>query len=105
MAYKPKAYRSKSYRPKSYGAKRYHAKSVFSTRPPKAGRLPKARRPKQTFIQRSRSKGAEEKAIYHNIAGAGKGRVLRKFFELNDDDVNAIIDIVEAGIQKAIDGV
>jgi hypothetical protein len=47
--------------------------------------------------------GAEEKAIYHQVAGAGKSRVLRKFFELSDSDADAIVKLVEDSISKAID--
>lgn len=44
------------------------------------------RKPAQTFIQRSRSVGAEEKAGYHQIQGAGKSKVKRKFLGLTDAD-------------------
>lgn len=36
-----------------------------------------------TFIQRSRSVGAADKAFYHHEAGAGKSRVRRRFFDVN----------------------
>jgi hypothetical protein len=48
-----------------------------------------------TFIQRSRSVSSEQKAIYHNVTGAGKSGVKRQFFEIGDDDAKAIKDGVE----------
>jgi hypothetical protein len=45
---------------------------------------------------------SEQKAIYHQVAGAGKGRVIRSFFDLADDDVEAIVDLIDAGLARAI---
>lgn len=45
-----------------------------------------------TFIQRSRSESAEQKAIWHNVSGAGPRGILRKFFDLNDSDKQACSD-------------
>ena len=62
-----------------------------------------ARRPAAvSFRQRSRNKGAEEKAIYHQVAGAGRSRVLRKFFELSDADLDAITTRLNAGVTLAV---
>jgi hypothetical protein len=62
-----------------------------------------ARRPAAvSFRQRSRAKGAEEKAIYHQVAGAGRSRVLRKFFELSDADLDAITTRLNAGVTLAV---
>jgi len=62
-----------------------------------------ARRPAAvSFRQRSRNKGTEEKAIYHQVAGAGKSRVLRKFFELSDGDIEAIAKRLDAGVTLAV---
>lgn len=41
-----------------------------------------------TFIQRSRAVSAEQKAIWHNVTGAGKSHTLRQFLGLNDDDAS-----------------
>jgi hypothetical protein len=57
---------------------------------------------RQTFIQRSRSKGAEEKATYHQVTGAGKSRIRRRFFELSDADVDAIVKQVDRGIEEGL---
>lgn len=43
-----------------------------------------------TLIQRSRSVGAADKASYHNELGAGKRRVIRKFFGLGDEETATI---------------
>lgn len=58
----------------------------------------------ETLIQRSRALGAEEKAIFHNITGAGKSHVLREFMELNADDEDALTQIVEDGIDRLLAG-
>ncbi|MBI5561073.1 MAG: phage virion morphogenesis protein, partial [Deltaproteobacteria bacterium] len=34
--------------------------------------------------------GEAEKASFHNEQGAGKGKVIRRFFELNKDDLDAV---------------
>jgi hypothetical protein len=57
---------------------------------------------RQTMVQRSRAIGAEQKAIYHQVAGAGKSRVKREFFELDDADVAAITARLQRGIDDAV---
>jgi phage gpG-like protein len=49
-----------------------------------------------TFIQRSRSVGANDKALYHQEAG----RVLRPFFELSGEDEEAIAAAVERHLDQ-----
>ena len=50
--------------------------------------MAKARRRKgPTLIQKSRRIAPEQKALYHQVFGAGKSRVLRPFFDLNDEDL------------------
>jgi hypothetical protein len=39
-----------------------------------------------TFIQQSRAVSSEQKAIFHNIMGAGRRGVKRAFFDLNASD-------------------
>ena len=51
-----------------------------------------------TFIARSRAVSAEQKAMYHNVLGAGRRGVLRKFFDLNVSDQNALRD----GLEKLV---
>ena len=55
-----------------------------------------------TFIQRSRSVGAADKAFFHNETGAGRARVIREFFGLSDEDEAFILDRVSAFIAKEI---
>lgn len=58
----------------------------------------------RTFIQRSRSKTPAEKAAFHQIDGAGKSKVKRLFFELDNADEAAIVDRIQGGIDKALRG-
>lgn len=55
-----------------------------------------------TFIQRSREKSSEEKAFYHQIAGAGKSHVLRQFFDLSQADIDRIVQRVDEGLDLAL---
>ncbi len=52
-----------------------------------------------TFIQRSRSLGAAEKATFHQIDGAGRSHVIRRFFDLADADVVAITDRLNVALE------
>ena len=51
-----------------------------------------------TFIQRSREKAPSEKATYHQITGAGRSKVKRKFLGLTSDEEKDIE-------QRLIDGI
>ena len=42
-----------------------------------------------TFIQQSRAVSPEQKALYHQVLGAGKSRVKREFFDVNELDIEA----------------
>jgi phage gpG-like protein len=53
-----------------------------------------AKRRGPTFIQRSRAVSSAEKAAFHQIAGAGKRRIKRPFFDVTDADERAILDRV-----------
>ncbi len=55
-----------------------------------------------TLIQRSRSKGAEEKALYHNVTGAGKSKVTRKFLGLTEQEQEQIRQRVIAGMDREL---
>ena len=61
-----------------------------------------AKRPGRTLIQRSREKGAAEKATFHQIEGAGKSRVKRPFFNLTADDVTALETRVERHLEVVV---
>lgn len=56
-----------------------------------------------TFIQRSRSVGAADKAFYHQEAGAGKSRVKRQFFDLSERDIDTIQDRVDRYLGTALE--
>lgn len=52
-----------------------------------------------TLIQRSRAVGAEDKARYHDVMGAGKSRTLRKFLGLTREEA----DTVRARVARYLD--
>ncbi len=56
-----------------------------------------------TFIQRSRSESSEQKAIWHNVTGAGPRGVIREFFGLDGDDKQTITETLERLLQGRID--
>lgn len=44
----------------------------------------------RTLIQRSRAVHPAEKALFHNVTGAGKSKVKRAFFDLDASDEEAL---------------
>ena len=58
------------------------------------------RRTGPTMIQRSRGMSAEEKALYHHVAGAGKSRVKRQFFDVSESDIDDVIARVDAHLER-----
>jgi hypothetical protein len=67
----------------------------------KSARINAKRKPAspQTFIQRSRAKGAAEKATYHNITGAG-GKVKRAFLGVTKEEAEAMKRTLVTGMQR-----
>ncbi len=57
-----------------------------------------------TFIQRSRNVGAEEKAIFHNVTGAGKSHVLRPFMGLTETEQDTLTETLAEGIDRLLAG-
>lgn len=55
-----------------------------------------------TLIQQSRGISPSEKAAFHQITGAGKKHVLRKFFGLNASDEAVIVDRIDQFLAKAL---
>jgi phage gpG-like protein len=53
------------------------------------------RRAGQTLIQRSRAMRPSEKALFHNVTGAGKARTKREFFTLDASDEQALTTELE----------
>jgi hypothetical protein len=75
----------------------------FPTRKPKSTRK---RSPFSgtTFVQRSRNESSEQKAIWHNVTGAGRSHVRREFFDLTDDERQAAKDALEGLIDQRLHG-
>jgi hypothetical protein len=61
------------------------------------------RRGGPTFIARSREVSSEEKAMYHNVLGAGRRRVIRAFFGLSDDEKQVIAERVAELIRHRLE--
>ena len=60
------------------------------------------RRKGPTLIQRSRAVSPEQKAIYHVVAGAGKARVIRDFFDMNPQDEGEIVRLLGSRIDERL---
>jgi phage gpG-like protein len=53
-----------------------------------------------TLIQRSRQLRPGEKALFHNVAGAGKARTTREFFTLDASDEQALTEELGRRVQR-----
>lgn len=53
---------------------------------------------RRTLIQRSRAISPQQKAIYHNVVGAGSSRVKREFFDVSVSDLAEIAAVLETRI-------
>jgi hypothetical protein len=53
-----------------------------------------------SMVQRSRKVPAAEKAVYHQIAGAGKSRIKREFFGLTPQDMDMISALLERRLSQ-----
>lgn len=60
------------------------------------------RRKGPTLIQRSRAVSPEQKAVYHVVAGAGKKRVIRDFFDMNPQDEAEIVRLLGSRIDERL---
>ena len=58
-----------------------------------------------TFIQRSRAVSSEQKAIYHNVLGAGRSGVIREFFGVSPQDETALGEGLERLIRQRVTGI
>lgn len=57
-----------------------------------------------TFIQRSRSVPGADKALFHNVTGAGASKVKRQFFGLSAGEKDRIRAAVQAHLSNAVKG-
>lgn len=55
-----------------------------------------------TLIQQSRRVPDEQKALYHQVLGAGRSRVKRPFLGLTQSDIDSIRQKVTEGIAKSV---
>ena len=57
-----------------------------------------------TLIQRSRAISPQQKAIWHNVSGAGRSKVKREFFALSakdEDDIERMLETrVDVNLQR-----
>lgn len=60
------------------------------------------RRKGPTLIQRSRAVSPEQKAIYHAVAGAGKRRVIRDFFDMHPQDEGDIVRLLGSRLDERL---
>lgn len=68
---------------------------AFPTRARRRGRAARAFGG-ATFIQRSRNESSEQKAIWHQVTGAGKSHVKREFLGVTEDEQASARDKLEA---------
>ena len=52
-----------------------------------------------TLIQQSRRKSPAEKAAYHQVAGAGRSRVTREFFDVSDAELGQVRTLLSARLK------
>jgi hypothetical protein len=57
-----------------------------------------------TFIQRSRSMGAADKAYFHHVSGAGRARTKRQFFDLSSREMAKVEKMVEQHLARVLRG-
>lgn len=69
---------------------------------PRTGRGKKAKGTANTFIQKSRSIGAADKAYFHTEAGAGRTQVKREFFALSDADEDKLVTALDAYLDRVM---
>ena len=67
----------------------------------RASRVRRVAEAARTFIQGSRNVSAEQKALYHQVQGAGRSHVLRPFLGLTPTDES----VIQQRLEALIDGV
>lgn len=68
----------------------------------KGGRAKRGKGP--TLIQQSRRISDEQKALYHQVLGAGKSHVKRQFLNLSDAEIAQLRQRVIDGVNKSLKG-
>jgi hypothetical protein len=58
-----------------------------------------AKRRGPTLIQQSRRKSPAEKAAYHHVAGAGRSRVKREFFDVSDAELGQVRQLLSTRLR------
>ncbi|WP_291981918.1 hypothetical protein [Luteitalea sp.] len=59
------------------------------------------RRSGPTLVQRSRRVSPQQKALYHQVTGAGRTKVRRPFLGLTAAEMRDIATVLDAGIRRA----
>lgn len=61
-----------------------------------------AKRKGPTLIQSSRRIAPEQKALYHQVLGAGKSHVTREFVGLTEAEERQIATVVDQALQRRL---
>ena len=70
---------------------------------PTRTKRPRRRASMTTFIQRSRNESSEQKAMFHDVMGAGRSHVRRHFFGLNDAEAERCKDLLARELGKRVE--
>lgn len=66
--------------------------------------LRRSGRRSSSLIQRSRALSPQQKAMFHNVAGAGRSRVKREFFDVSDQDATDLVAFLETRLDANLQG-
>lgn len=50
----------------------------------------------------SRNVSPETKAVYHHVTGAGRSRIKRQFFDLNEPELQQLATLIETRLAKRL---
>lgn len=59
-----------------------------------------AKRTGPTMVQRSRRVSPQDKAVFHQLTGAGRAKTVRPFLGLSDAEIRAISTRLDTGIRR-----
>ncbi len=74
----------------------------FTLRPPRAKKRSTRTKTGRTLVARSREIPSHEKALYHDVLGAGRRRTVRPFFGLTDQDQTDVRDFVATHLEGVV---